>query len=296
MEKSPDRSAGSVPRGRNHRANPPVLWYAPGVIVPRATLARTPSDPFRPVFFQPRPSMIMRTTTPTACRSRLVRPGCSEERRRRWEAATPVLAHHPGQRRPVVVDFGFLHPPLPRFVGEELQHLRPRAAPDRSTRRQTPPLAVFHEILTGDRRSRHTLPLHGTSVSAFAHAVIVCPKVVAVKAAFPPRRGLRISGGVRNAGCNNPPRALAVVGKVCLRPPPPGDAARERMVAEGVITGFPAVQWEAALDFRLRIGYNCVGSILRRRPLDYCQVPMVYLRTRCAFVAFGPGTIPRDHS
>lgn len=61
---------------RNQNASPPVLWYAPGVGVRGETLARTPSEPFLPVLFQPRDSIIMRTTTPTACRNRLVRRGC----------------------------------------------------------------------------------------------------------------------------------------------------------------------------------------------------------------------------
>ena len=53
----------------NQNAKPPELCA--GV---RATpVARTPSEPLRPVFCHPRRSIIMRTSTPMACRKRVVR-------------------------------------------------------------------------------------------------------------------------------------------------------------------------------------------------------------------------------
>jgi hypothetical protein len=66
---------------RNQKARPPVLWYAPGAVVPGGTVARTPKEPFLPVLFQPRRSIIMRTNTPIACRNRLVRRGYLDERK-----------------------------------------------------------------------------------------------------------------------------------------------------------------------------------------------------------------------
>jgi hypothetical protein len=70
--------ANGMPASRSYRsarinqnANPPVLCRGVfGFASPRM-----PSEPFLPVFRQPRPSMIIRTTTPIACRSRWLRRG-----------------------------------------------------------------------------------------------------------------------------------------------------------------------------------------------------------------------------
>ena len=91
-----DRTVGNgMPPGRSYRsarrnqkANPPVLWLVPGSFEPALPEfelffpARTPKEPFLPVFCQPRRSMIIRTTTPTACRIRLVRRGDCKARNR----------------------------------------------------------------------------------------------------------------------------------------------------------------------------------------------------------------------
>ena len=66
---------------RNQRASPPVLWQAPGIARRSAIAGRTPNEPFLPIFLHPRRSMSIRTTTPTACRNRLVRRGSLEERK-----------------------------------------------------------------------------------------------------------------------------------------------------------------------------------------------------------------------
>ncbi len=63
------------------------------------------------------------------------------------------LPYDAGQRRPVVMDFRFLHPPLAGFVTEERQHRVQRLLAIVQYVGKRPPLAVLKKIPAGDRQS-----------------------------------------------------------------------------------------------------------------------------------------------
>jgi hypothetical protein len=62
------------------------------------------------------------------------------------------------QRRPVMVRLGLLHPPLPVFIAEELEHLRERLLGIVYHISERPALAVVQELFPRDGHFGHLEP------------------------------------------------------------------------------------------------------------------------------------------